>query len=197
MDDYFVTALSEILTQAATAHMFTSKEQPLSSESILSTSSNPQLAKLTKLQQAQSGSSSTSQSSSNTNPDSSKAPDPSPNNQQATSTEPLKPNQYSLVFLGEPLSSRISLSSANSIDSSDPSALSKSPPTPSILDTVTNANKKLQRSEQDVFHRNLRVLKLETRAQVEATLREKIDVFKGYYGVLQFLYSVILTKVSF
>lgn len=192
-DQYLVSALTEILCQAATAHMYTAPENTLNSEAVSAAVANAQ-SKLAKIQQAQI-TSSAGEPSSQTTP---------PSNLNITTAsintgEPKKPNQYCLVFLQEPLSSRISLSSSNSIDGTippDPSIISKSPPTPSILESVTNMNKKLQRSEQEIFHRNLRILRLETRSQVEAILGEKIDVFKGYYGVLQFLYSVILTKVS-
>lgn len=88
----------------------------------------------------------------------------------------INSSPYCLVFLNEPLSRRISCESESD---------SITPP-PSIADK--------RRSEEEIFHRNLRLLRLENISQVESVLREKIEALKGYYGILQFLYSVILTK---
>jgi len=87
---------------------------------------------------------------------------------------------YCIAFLNEPLSRRISCESE--------SDAAVTPP-PSIAD------RRINRPEEEIFHRNLRLLRLETISQVENILKEKIEALKGYYGILQFLYSLILTKV--
>jgi len=92
----------------------------------------------------------------------------------------LNKDHFSIVFLNEPLSSRIA-------QESDPE--SNTPPI-----SILESKKKLHRPEQEVFHRNLRVLHLESEAQLERVLTDKLEALKGYYGILQFLYSVILTK---
>lgn len=92
------------------------------------------------------------------------------------------PSSYCIVFLNEPLSRRISCES-------EADAVPNGPQNPQ--------DKRIQRTEEELFHRNLRLLKLDSITQVESVLREKIETFKGYYGILQFLYSIILTKVLF
>lgn len=84
------------------------------------------------------------------------------------------PSTYCIVFLNEPLSRRISCESE-------------------VAD-VPQDNRP-HRTEEEIFHRNLRLLKLDNINQVESVLKEKLESFKGHYGVLQFLYSAILTKV--
>ena len=98
----------------------------------------------------------------------------SPPGQPATRKNPL---QYCLVFLSEPLVHRITSESESEAPVVDPT-------------------RKLPRSEQEIFHRNLRLLHLENISQVETILREKLEALKGPYGIMQFLYSVILTKVG-
>ena len=84
--------------------------------------------------------------------------------------------QYCLVFLSEPLVHRITSESESEAPVVDPT-------------------RKLPRSDHEMFHRNLRLLHLENISQVENILREKLEALKGPYGIMQFLYSVILTKV--
>jgi len=99
------------------------------------------------------------------------------------SSSPKPPNptsSYCIVFLNQPLSRRISCESEAEMVPHGP---------PNLQD------KRIQRTEEELFHRNLRLLKLESITQVESVLKEKLETFKGYYGILQFLYSIILTKV--
>jgi len=164
VDSYLCEALTEILHQAATV-----KDQP------------SQPAPSSKLAQIQ-ASSSVHPSSEQVNVPVTTSPQPitaSADSSQSANTN-ASAGQYRLVFLNEPLSSRISAES-------DPELMTTPP-------SIVESNKRLQRPEHEVFHRNLRVFNLETRSQVESVLREKLEAIKGYYGVLQFLYSLILTK---
>ena len=185
VDSCLCQALTDILYLAATAHM-----QPV--EPTAPVASTP-ASKLALIQAQGQGSTSTTTTLTPASPlPSGNVPEEtSPSSSTSTTTAANSTpsmsagtmNQICLVFLNEPLSSRISAES-------DPESMTTPP-------SIVESNKRLQRPEQEIFHRNLRVLRLETRAQVEAVLRDKIEVMKGYYGILQFLYSVILTKVRF
>ncbi|CAG7727671.1 unnamed protein product [Allacma fusca] len=105
-----------------------------------------------------------------------------PQQQQSEQTSPAQPSprpsstpQYCLVFLSEPLVHRITSE-------------------PETENPIVDPSRKIQRSEQEIFHRNLRLLRLESIVQVENILREKLEALKGPYGIMQFLYSVILTR---
>jgi len=104
-----------------------------------------------------------------------------------TQFQPDPPSCYCIVFLNQPLSRRISCES--DLDPAS-SAINGSEASPDVT-----PDRRMIRTEEELFHRNLRLIKVENISQVESVLREKLDTFKGYYGILQFLYSVILTKV--
>ncbi|XP_033103168.1 ubiquitin carboxyl-terminal hydrolase MINDY-3-like [Anneissia japonica] len=63
---------------------------------------------------------------------------------------------------------------------------------PVIADMVEN--EEVDQSDHARFHKTLRVLTLETAAELHQALHSAYDIYVGQYGVVLFLYSLLMTK---
>jgi hypothetical protein len=184
---FLCQALTEILHQVYTS------DNPPTAESPSSTTS-PKLKLLQEQQNEEcSGAADNSSSASGGSVPPVVVQAPTPPEQLTSPVIPTQnnpPSSFCIVFLNQPLSRRLSCESELEPESPIANGPLQQP------QTNVQQDRRILRTEEELFHRNLRLLKVESLSQVESVLREKIGTFKGYYGILQFLYSVILTKVS-